>query len=488
MKLDGLIVDSFAGGGGASLGIELALGRSPDIAVNHDAEALAMHEANHPETRHFREDVFDVDPVEACAGQPVDLAWFSPDCTFFSKSRGGKPFRDRHRARRRRGLAWVVVKWARAVSPRVILLENVEEFEDWGPLGEDNRPCPERRGLTFRRWLAQLQNLGYRVEWRQLRACDYGAPTIRKRLFVIARCDGQPIMWPAPTHGPGRAAPYRTAAECIDWSIPCPSIFERAKPLAPATMRRIARGVFKYVIGAAEPFIAPVTHQGDERVHAIGEPLRTVTSANRGEQALVAPTLIQTGRGERPGQAPRALDLQAPLGTVCAGGAKHALVAAFLAKHYGGNESPGTQLDLPISTITTQDHHHLVEVRAATPGAADHREQVRAFLMAYYGTEQQAAQMRMPLPTITTRDRFALVTVHGQEYVIADIGMRMLAPHELAAAHGFPATYNLAPVVEGRQLSKTAQIRMIGNSVCPPVAAALVRANVAGELRAEAAA
>jgi DNA (cytosine-5)-methyltransferase 1 len=330
---------------------------------------------------------------------------------------------------------------------------------------------------------------------RELRACDYGAPTVRKRLFIVARCDGRPIVWPEPTHGPRRPAPYRTAAECIDWSIPCPSIFDRARPLADATLRRIARGMFKYVLGAGEPFIVPVTHPRDTRVHAIGEPLRTITAGTRGEHALVAPTLIQTGRGERTGQAPRSLDLQAPLGTVCAGGSKHALVSAFLARHYGdraGGFAGALPLTGPAGTVTVRDHHavvtsSLLKLYGTSTGApleepmptvtagGWHLGEVRAFLLAYYGTEQRAG-LRDPLPTITTHDRFALVTVAGQEYVIADIGMRMLAPHELAAAQGFPAGYELAPVVEGKPLSKTSQIRMIGNSVSPDVAEAIARA------------
>jgi DNA (cytosine-5)-methyltransferase 1 len=456
LAADELIVDSFAGGGGASTGIEAALGRSPDIAINHDPEALAMHEANHPATRHLCESVWDVDPVGACGGRDVALAWFSPDCTFFSKSRGGKPFRDRNKARRRRGLAWVVIRWAKAVRPRVICLENVEEWEDWGPLDDDGRPDPLRRGFTFRRWMAGLKNAGYTVEMRQLRACDYGAPTTRKRLFVVARRDGRPIAWPAATHGPRRGmAPHRPAAECIDWSLPCPSIFGRARPLADNTLRRIARGLRRYVINADQPFIAPTA-------------------------GMVAPTLIATGRGERPGQAPRSLDLQAPLGVVCAGGSKHALVAAFLARHYGGHENDGAPLTVPMHTVTTQDHHAAVQVQLAPAGAASARlDEVRAFLIAFYSTEQKRTGLRDPLPTIPTRDRFALVTVAGLEYVIADIGMRMLAPHELAAAQGFPSSYELAPVVDGKRLSKTAQIRMIGNSVCPPIAAAIVRAQFA---------
>lgn len=266
--MNGLIVDSFAGGGGASTGIEAALGRPVDIAINHDAEAIAMHAINHPRTRHYQSNVWDVDPVEACGRNPVELMWLSPDCTYHSKARGGKPHRHRDPARRRRGLAWVAVRWAKAVRPRVIALENVEEFADWGPLDDSGRPCPLRRGLTFRRFVRSLENVGYTVDWRELRACDYGAPTIRKRLFLVARCDGLPIAWPDPTHAPpdhpavlaGRMSPWRTAAECIDWSIPCPSIFERERPLAEATQRRIAAGIRRFVLDAADPFIVPITH------------------------------------------------------------------------------------------------------------------------------------------------------------------------------------------------------------------------------------
>jgi DNA (cytosine-5)-methyltransferase 1 len=266
-----LIVDNFAGGGGASVGIQMATGRAPDLAINHDPEALALYRANHPSTRTLCEDVFTVVPREVVAGRPVGLLWASPDCTFFSKARGGKPHRDRNRARKRRGLAGVVLKWAAQVKPRMIFVENVEEFRQWGPLGPDGQPCPKRKGQSFRRWQARLLNLGYEVESRELRACDFGAPTSRRRLFIIARCDGQPITWPEATHGPGRAAPYRTAAECIDWSIPCPSIFGRKKPLAVATQRRIARGIVRYVVNAAAPFIVPITHAGGGRAAAYGD-------------------------------------------------------------------------------------------------------------------------------------------------------------------------------------------------------------------------
>lgn len=487
---DELVIDLFAGGGGASTGIEQAISRHVDIAVNHDAEAVSLHQANHPQTLHYVSDVFEVEPRAVTQGRPVGLLWASPDCTFHSKARGGKPFRDRNKARRRRGLAWVVCRWARDVKPRVIALENVEEFRHWGPLLDDGTPCPERRGKTFDRWVAQLRNLGYAVEWRELRACDYGAPTIRKRLFLIARCDGQPIVWPEKTHGPG-LQPYRTAAECIDWSLPCPSIFERARPLAEATMRRIAHGIRRYVIEAAEPYIVRIGHTGHGdggKTRGIGEPLSTITS--KAEHMLASPTLVQTGYGERAGQAPRVPGLHKPLGTTV-DGQKHALVAAFLAKHYGG--VVGTPLDERIGTVTTVDHHSLVTSHLMTnttghPGArADeplrtittggHHAEVRALLTKFYGQGGQDQDLRDPLHTIPTHDRFALVTVAGEIYAIADVGMRMLQPRELYRAQGFPDSYVIERGADGRVLSKAAQVRMCGNSVSPPIARAIVAAN-----------
>lgn len=459
-----LIVDSFAGGGGASTGIEWALGRSPDIAINHSPEAIAMHRLNHPATRHFCEDVWQVDPREATGGRPVGLAWFSPDCTHFSKAKGGKP-----RSKKIRGLAWVVYHWAKAVRPRVICLENVEEFADWGPLLDDGRPCPVRRGMTFRRWWRQLENLGYELDARELKACDYGAPTSRKRLFVIARCDGQPIRWPEPTHGHG-LAPYRTAGECIDWSLPCPSIFGRRKPLAEATLRRIAAGVMRYVVNARQPFLVmTIDHQSSEPGSAIrgaDDPLSTITTKAR--HCVVAPTLIQTGYGERPGQAPRVPGLEKPLGTAVAGGQKHALVAAFLARHFTGVVGRG--LEHPTPTITATDHHSLVTATLAT----DRREQVAAFLVAYYGNEKHGRSLAEPMGTIVSRDRFGLVTVHGQPHYIADIGLRMLVPRELYRAQGFPDDVQLRG-------STRSQVALCGNSVSPPVAAAIVRANFCEE-------
>lgn len=482
-----LVVDLFAGGGGASTGIEQAIGRHVDIAVNHDPEAVSLHTANHPQTRHFCEDVFAVDPLQVTGGQAVGLLWASPDCKHFSKAKGGKPV-----SKKIRGLAWVVVEWAKAVRPRVICLENVEEFQTWGPLGEDDRPCPIRKGETFREWKGALEALGYVVEHRELRACDYSTPTIRKRLFLVARCDGQAIVWPADTHGAG-LKPYRTAADCIDWSIPCPSIFERERPLAEATMRRIAHGIKRYVLEAAKPFIVRIGHTGhgdSGKTRGVDEPLSTVTS--KAEHLLASPTLIQTGYGERPGQAPRVPGLDKPLGTIV-NGQKHALVAAFLAKHYGGNETPGWPLDRAISTITTQDHHHLVtshlaKLRGTSSSASAneplhtisaqgfHHAEVRALLLKYYGTDQDP-QLGEPLHTVTTKDRFGLVTVHGEDYFIADIGMRMLQPRELYRAQGFPDSYLIDRGADGRPLSKASQVRMCGNSVCPPLARAIVAAN-----------
>ncbi len=449
--MNGLVIDLFAGGGGASTGLEWALGRSPDIAVNHDVEAVAMHRANHPETKHLCGSVWDYAPREVTGGKPVAILWCSPTCTHFSKAKGG-PL-DRKLATKVRGLAWVATRFARDLAPkerpRIILLENVEAFADWGPLTNEGKPCERRRGLTFRRWVKSLRDLGYAVEWRELRACDYGAPTTRKRLFVIARCDGLPIVWPSPTHGIG-GLPVRTAASIIDWSLPCPSIFERDKPLADATMRRIARGLVKFVLEAHEPFV--------------------VANSDR----LAVPSLIHCSNGERPGQAPRIYDLQQPLGTVVAQGQKHGLVYAFLAKHYGGNETPGIDVRGPLSTITTQDHHHLVKVTVG-----ERREEARAFLTKFYGTST-GQELQLPLGTVTAGGwKHGLVMVRGESYAISDIGMRMLTPRELARAQGFDNSHELENVGLSKPLSKSAQVRMIGNSVCPDVAAAIVRANVA---------
>jgi len=493
-----LVVDNFAGGGGASTGLERAFGRPVDVAINHDPEALAMHAANHPHTAHHCESVFDVDPDEITNNQPVALVWLSPDCKHHSKAKGGKPV-----DKKIRGLAWIALRWAAKVKPRVIMLENVEEFQHWGPLTPEGRPDPKQKGRTFRSFVNALQRHGYRVEWRELRACDYGAPTIRKRLFLVARRDHLPIVWPAATHGApssvgvksGKLQPWRTAAECIDCSIPCPSIFERERPLKDATLRRIARGIMKFVVNSADPFI--VSYYSDEdrfRGGSLDAPLGTTTTANR--FALVSPTLVQTGYAERPGQAPRVPGLDKPLGTIVAGGAKHALVSAFLAKHYGG--VTGTPIDVPAGTVTAVDHHavvtsNLIKLRGdnvgqptdeplRTIGAGGlHHAEVRAFLVKYYGNEKDGVDLREPLHTVPTHDRFGLVTIRGEDYAIVDISMRMLTPRELARAQGFPDSYVLDPMFNGKPLSKTSQVRMIGNSVCPDLATALIVANFAHE-------
>jgi len=578
-----LIIDNFAGGGGASTGIELALGRRVDIAINHDPEAVAMHTANHPETKHYCESVWEIDPREVTQGRPVGLVWLSPDCKHFSKAKGGKPVEKKIR-----GLAWVALRWAAVAKPRVIMLENVEEFRTWGPLVIDGdgkaRPCPKNKGREFNAFCNALRRQGYHVEHRELRACDYGTPTIRKRLFLIARRDGQPIVWPEPTHGDPRniatkankLKPWRTAAECIDFTLPCPSIFERAKPLADATLRRIAKGIMRYVVNAAEPFIVGTAFKNTRacRNFPLSDPLRTLTAQNEyavvapvltehanastprcmpadeplrticaqtkgGHHALIAPTLVQTGYGEREGQAPRALNMEKPLGTLV-GSQKHALVSAFMAKHYGGVVGHSLQGE-PLHTVTSSDHNSLVtanlihmghgegkdgtkrfshgirdidqpintitangatagvvtsnmiklrnncvgqdnrEPLHTITGGAEHFAEVRAFLIKYYGSDQDP-RLEEPLHTVTTKDRYGLVTVAGEEYQIADIGLRMLAPRELFKAQGFPDSYITEWGIDHNgqriNLTKSAQVRMCGNSVCPPLAAALVRANL----------
>ncbi|MES2879175.1 MAG: hypothetical protein V4713_12195 [Pseudomonadota bacterium] len=742
-----LLLDSFCGGGGASLGMEMAFGRPVDIAINHDGEALAMHIANHPHTAHYQEDVFDVHPGFITGNRPIQLAWFSPDCKHHSIAKGGKP-----RDQKIRGLAWVALKWGALRKPRAIAIENVAEILTWGPLDAKGKPIKSEAGRTFQAFISALSTgldpshpdvpeiyealgadfpmerlyagLGYDVEYKVLRASAHGVPTIRKRLFIFARCDGQPVCWPEPTTGNPKAKdfqasganPWRTAAECIDWSIKAPSIFTRKKPLVDATCRRVAKGIMRYVVETNEPFIVSLTHQGGDRIEPLPEPFKTITGAHRGEKALVttstapfltehansstqrvfpadeptrtqlaqvkgghfslvAPTLIQTGYGERPGQAPRVPGLEKPMGTAVTG-QKHALVTASIVKHFTG--AVGSEMTAPVPTVTAVDHNGILaatlvhyhadkrpeDVRAsdlrepvktqttenrhalvaahmtkfntgsigypldepthtvmaggeqARPGTAitqgivaanlihmghgegadgtkrfshgirdvqqplntataqgspagivassmlklrgdnvgsatdspvhaisaqgTHHAENRAFLLKYYGTDQDP-QLAEPLHTVTTKDRFGvvttravpltlsedqidgarkvaefmrsygydfgefvIVTVNDEEYVIVDIGLRMLVPRELARAQGFPDTYILDPLVrKGRavsrtkrsqgvkvndrkwvvaRLSKSAQVRMIGNSVCPPLACALIQANFANEI------
>lgn len=642
-----IIVDNFAGGGGASTGIEMATGRSVDIAINHDPNAISMHTTNHPDTLHYCESVFDIDPVAATAGAPVGLAWFSPDCRHFSKAKGSKPVKKEIR-----GLAWIVVRWALAKRPRVMMLENVEEFKTWGPLlAEEERPDPARAGETFAAFVGMLgtgidanhpaldevcdflqierysadaqrliTGLGYVVESRELRACDYGAPTIRKRFFMVMRCDGQPVSWPEPSHGDpkslavqyGQLMPWRTAAECIDWSLPCPSIFERPRPLAENTLRRIARGIQRFVLDNPTPFIMKCNHTtskgsydcfrgqsldaplqtitrkhgyavvtphitkfrtgatgqemnqpvptvtagtaarpggnghalgmvearltpfiagaggseyqgkprscekpthtilkesrscliapviarqfGNSTGHSVDQPSATVTAGGGGKSQLISPTLIQVSYGERVGQQPRVPGLHKPIGTVVAGGGKHALVSAFLAKHFGGNYTgSGASLDGPAHTVTTTDHHALVT----------------SSLIKLRGTCKDGQRTDQPMPTITAggqhvgevqtclaveiydEARAAVVREflhqHGLseftlidevKFRIVDIGMRMLQPHELYRAQGFPAWYIIDRDYRGTKYAKDKQVARCGNAVPPPFAEALVRANM----------
>lgn len=623
-----LVVDNFAGGGGASTGIEMATGYSVDIAINHDPEAIKMHKMNHPSTKHYCESVWDVDPVEACGGHPVAIAWFSPDCKHFSKAKGGKP-KDKNI----RGLAWVALRWAGKVRPRVIMLENVEEFKTWGPLNRRHRPIKSKQGQTFNKFISQLEGLGYEVQHRELIAADYGAPTMRKRFFLIARCDGKPIVWPEPTHAPldseevkkGLLKPYVGAYTQLDFSLPCPSIFDTAeeikekygiravRPLAPKTMERIARGLKKFVIDNEEPFIVQVNHSGakSDYCRSANEPLSTITGKHG--FGVVEPYLVQIGQTGF--TADRSKDVREPLTTIVSKN-EHCLIEPKLApiidKAYGGNyQGGGSRLDEPLDTITTVDHNRLVEAKLQLVGdgagfpidrmrypsyvnpkemdklpfadpelereiqeqlttpfmgvnttnhpggkadeplhtittgghqclisptliqyhsetsenevrgqaiknpimtvdgsnryglvtsflskfyktgigqdmreplhtvttSAGHFGEVRAFLIKYYG-QGTGQDIEKPLDTITAQDRFGLVTIEGVDYQIVDIGLRMLEPRELYGCQGFPEDYIIDRDIDGKPYSRTEQVKRCGNAVCPPIPAALVKANL----------
>lgn len=537
-----LIVDNFAGGGGASTGIELATGYSVDIAINHDPEAIKMHRANHPNTKHYCENVWAVDPVKACNGHPVGLAWFSPDCKHFSKAKGGKP-KDKNI----RGLAWVALRWAGLVKPRVIMLENVEEFKTWGPLNRRHHPIKAKQGKTFERFVQQLRELGYEVEFRELIAADYGAPTMRKRFFMIARCDGKPIVWPEPTHGPadseevkaGLLKPYVGAYTQIDFSRPCPSIFDTSeeikekygiravRPLAQKTMDRIARGLKKFVLDNPEPFIIQCNHGGERRQNDIKEPLPTITGKHGygivepkivpyigtnttnhpggncknpihtittgNQQCLISPTLIQYYSGTSKDEV-RGQSIEEPIMTVD-GSNRYGLVTSFLHKYYdGGYTGAGDTVENPLPTVTSWDHNSLCAVNLIqmnnhcdgrdvkepipTITAGDgHFGEVRAFLIKYYGSGT-GQDVKEPLDTVTSRDRFGLVTINGTDYQIVDIGLRMLEPKELYGCQGFPDDYIIDHDYTGKKYPRSEQVRRCGNAVCPPIPAALVKANL----------
>ncbi|MGU9981538.1 DNA cytosine methyltransferase [Phreatobacter sp. HK31-P] len=651
--MDGLVIDSFAGGGGASLGITAALGREPDFAINHNPEALALHEANHPTTVHLTEDVWKVNPTKLAAGKPVAMLWMSPDCRHFSKAKGSAPV-----SKAVRGLAWVALRWAKTVRPKVIFLENVSEFQDWGPLTRDGKPCLKRKGQTFADFVTKLERQGYRVEKGMRKACNDGSPTVRDRLVIVARCDGLPIVWPEGTHAaPGSAAvargaklPWKTAAGIIDWSLVTPSIFDTAeqiyaqhklrakRPLEKATLARIAKGVKRYVLDAATPFIVGVGgRMGQSAERPVTAPFQTVTS--KADSSIVAPTLAifrhdsdgqsletpmptitansflkraggaaplgliapvlsyaqQGGRsrspedpvntitasvkdqnqiiaphlmtmrnsqkphtamdepshtvtsqgaglsmvapflvpryGERPGQEPRTMAADQPIGTVVPTGNQGSLAAVFLTQNntgmvghavedplstivglgstqsvveaalltnfYGSNVAGNGDIDQPLSTVTAE---------------GGHQGRIGATLVPYYGTERDGQAMDEPVRVVTSKARFALADVSASmppmtdaqldrarqvaaflrgfgcwderefvtvgDFIVADIGLRMLTPRELARAQGFPDSYKLDIMFRGKPLSRGAQTRMIGNSVCPQVAEALVRANV----------
>ncbi len=615
---DEIVVDFFCGGGGAGTGLEMGLGRAVAVAKNHSAAAISMHTANHPAARHFTTDVFEGDPDEECGGRAVGWFHMSPDCTHHSQAAGGQP-----RKREIRNLSWIGLKWAGKKKPRVISLENVKQILQWGPLiakrdkatgrviklvsvmgakGKEKIehhvaapgevvpvgqqflvPDPKRRGTTWRRFVALLEGLGYAVEWRIIKACDFGAPTSRERLFMIARCDGQPIVWPEPTHAKNPVKgqqKWRTAAECIDWSVPTRSIFGRKEELASATLRRVAKGMKKFVIdnpapfivpianwsgtlaqsaqeplrtvtawprggsfAMASPIIAPATHQGSDRVNDPAEPLPTVTCANRGELTLISPMMVgvggRAGQTEpRPGNDPmytitaKADTAVASAVLVGAGGPQYSgkpvpadqpmgslltqnhrgLVTAFMAQMNGGfNTTHAKGMDEPMTTVTNTgsqqqlvsahlatlrkncvgrgmdepvgtmtagaEHHALVEYKLS-PEHEEGALRVAAFLVSYYGASH-ASDIGEPSATITTKDRLALVTVHikGTPYVIVDICLRMLQPHELYKAQGFPATYKIDKGADGKPFTKTQQVHMCGNSVSPPPMAALAQAN-----------
>lgn len=468
-----LVIDSFAGGGGASTGIEMATKVSVDIAINHDPEAIRMHKTNHPDTEHYCESVWDVDPVKACGGHPVALAWFSPDCKHFSKAKGGKP-KDKNI----RGLAWVALRWAGKVRPRVIMLENVEEFKTWGPLNRGHRPIKAKQGVTFRKFVSQLQGLGYQVEHRELVAADYGAPTMRKRFFLVARCDGRPIVWPEPTHAPadsifvstGVREPYIGAYTQIDFSLPCPSIFETAeeikekygikavRPLAEKTMRRIARGIKKFVLDNPEPFIIQVNHGGERKPQDIREPMLTITGKHG--FGIVSPMLIQY-HSETTQKEVRGQEIKEPIMTVD-GSNRYGLVTSFLSKFC--RTGIGQDIREPLGTVTAD-------------AGGGHFGEVRALLIKYYG-QGTGQDIRKPLDTVTAQDRFGLVTIQGTDYQIADIGLRMLEPKELYGCQGFPEDYIIDHDSEGKSYPRSEQVKRCGNAVCPPIPAALVRVNL----------
>lgn len=587
-------VDLFAGGGGASEGKRRATGSSPTIAVNHWPTAIAVHTANHPDCEHYIDDVYKVRPLKATRGKRVRLLWASPTCIYFSRAKGKRLSPATVKIR---GLAWSIVPWIKQVRPEVIIVENVVEFESWGPICHQHsdgcagrrdesgdscskscpygRPIKSRLGETFRAWEKRIRSFGYSFEFRKIKAWEYGAPTTRERIYIVMRADGKPVEWPEPTHARPEDAerlgrkPWRTAAEIIDWTIPCPSIFDRKTPHVPATRRRVARGMRKFVLEAAKPFLMHLTHGDRHAPHDVDEPVPTVTGANRGEQALAVPYMIHRSNGERPGQAPRVYDVRAPHPTAVGAGIKTAIVTACLVQNYSerrAGEVKAIDVNRPIATVTGQDHHSLVAASlvkyrgtsSGHPGCADiekpahtisaggerggvHLGLQAAFLARYNGERRPGdASNRLavttaflsryngqsigqhpcaPIGTLDANDRYTVVNapaaewspeiarrarrvydflvaegvigpwldhdeqivrLPGSELVIYDIGMRLLVPRELFRAQGFHDSYIIELMVGRKPVTKTEQVRLAGNSVCPDVAEALVRAALRG--------
>lgn len=538
---DEIIVDSFAGGGGASTGLELALGREVNIAINHDPAAILMHKTNHPYTEHYQASVWDIDPREVCRERPVGVAWFSPDCKHFSKAKGAALV-----DKKIRGLAWITLRWAGTVRPRVIFLENVEEFQTWGPVRK-GKPVKKKAGQTFRKFIQQLRDLGYEVEWRELVAADYGTPTTRKRFVMVARCDGKPIVWPQRTHAPrdseevksGRLLPWRSAAEVIDWTLPCPSIFDTkaeimdkyglkaVRPLADKTLRRVIRGVDKFTIKSGEPFIVECNHSGGGHTSDVRDPHKTITARHSG--GIIAPSLIQyhteqtenvraSGLGNpiqtidasnRYGltcanlveyyTGGRPLDVKDPMHTVTSHD-REAVVSAHIQKFFGG--VVGEEAKEPLPTVTAVDHNalcaaHVVKFKRDELGTSPTEPmptQTSSGVFALCGTvlckvdAQQTAglgywpQIRALLNKHCgyelAEDDLLLLDFGGALYYIADIGLRMLTPRELYKAMGFPDDYRIETDYKGNPYPKNEQVARCGNAVCPPLAAAVARANL----------
>lgn len=578
--LQEIIVDNFAGGGGASTGIEIAAGATVHIAINHDADAIAMHRANHPYTRHLQASVWDVDPAEVCEGRPVGLAWFSPDCKHFSKAKGAALV-----DRKIRGLAWIVLRWAARVRPRVIMLENVEEFVTWGPVRR-GKPVKSKAGQTFRKWKRQLEELGYAIEYRELVAADYGAPTTRKRFVLVARCDGKSIRWPERTHAPrdseevrsGKCVPWISAAEIIDWSLPSYSIFaskaeikekygaNAVRPLAENTLKRVIRGVDKFTIKSGKPFLMECNHSGEGHIRDTGEPVNTVTGkftcgvadavmapftatntsnsigamadspvhtiTTAGNQMLIVPSLScigHTGDGDRirdtrdpiPTIVSKAEDciasanliqyhteqqkenarvsgLQKPIQTVDSSN-RYGLATAQLVEYYG-NGRP-LNIEEPMRTITSHDREalaaaHIAEFKGVDIGQAPDRPlrtiTASAGEFAEVRTKVVKYDPNAPLgywPKIRELlnkhcgydlevDEILLLPIRGAWYFISDITLRMLSPRELYNAMGFPTDYIIDRDADGKPYGKTKQVARCGNAVCPPMATAMVRANL----------